>query len=648
MRHAKRGARSARGRVHGRGSEGFGLGYPVPGEILPERETDALETLRLLATQIPDNIVLLDRDERIQFINWTTGGVTVADVIGTEPYQYMPEVSRERVKAFYRGVLSTGVAGRMEVEYAAPDGGITTFETRASPLMRDDAVDGLILISTDITDRVTAAVDRDRYFTLSLDVLCVVTTEGVLRRVNPAVTVALGWTESEVIGEPFLEFVHPTDREAAGAQLLRLLDEGEMSDFVVRCRNKDGSYRKISWRATAHLQAGLIYAAGRDVTEQDAFESRLQQSQKMEAVGQLAGGMAHDFNNMLLAIMMNAEFARRHAVNQVAIDHIDEATRAAQRAAGLTRQLLTFSRQQPVHTDSIDLNELVEGVLRMLRRTIPATIELDFIPGHRLPRIQADIGQVEQVLINLCINARDALPEGGRIIIETETVVINGRYRQSHPWARAGRYVLLTVTDNGVGMTPEVRERAFEPFFTTKAVGEGTGLGLAMAYGIVQQHNGLIHVYSEEGKGTALKIYLPVACRKAEHVGTKIDETVTPGGMETILVAEDAAAVRSVVVEVLEAAGYSVVTAENGSEAIACAEANDEVALALLDVVMPKMTGPEAAARIRVVRPSIKILFTSGYSDASLFGGGLSSSEVVTKPYQPDDLLRRVRDALDG
>lgn len=601
-----------------------------------------------MASQIPDNIIVLDRDERIQFINWTVPDLTVDDVIGTEPYHYIPEGSRDRVKERFRGVLATGVADRLEMEYVAEDGSITKFETRASPLLRGGKIDGLILISTNVTERVEAAVDRDRYFNLSLDLLCVVTVTGALRRVNPAVTRTLGWTEAELMGGRFTDFIHPADREAAESQLVQLLNGGEMSDFVVRCRRKDDAYRKISWRATAHLDAGLIYAAGRDVTEQVALESRLQQSQKMEAVGQLAGGMAHDFNNMLLAIMMNADFARRHAVSQVAINHIDEATRAAQRAAGLTRQLLTFSRQQPVHTDSTDLNELVQGVLRMLRRTLPATIELDFIPGHHLPRIQADIGQIEQVLINLCINARDALPDGGRITIETETVVINGRYRQSHPWARAGRYVLLTVTDNGVGMTPEVRERVFEPFFTTKSVGEGTGLGLAMAYGIVQQHNGLIHVYSEEGKGTSFKIYLPVADRKAEHVGTKLDETVSPGGMEKILVAEDAPAVRAVVVKVLEAAGYSVVTAENGAHAIARVEQDEDVALALLDVVMPKMTGPEAAARIQQMRPSVKILFTSGYSDAGMFGGGLTSSDVVTKPYQPDELLRRVREALDG
>lgn len=617
-----------------------------------------LDALRILARWIPDNIMLLDAEGLIQFINWTVPDLTPEQVVGTKPESYVPETYRSTFTACLEAVRATHQPSSHQCEYVAEDGSVSRWEARIAPVLADDSaggtshqgwsrVVGFAIVNSNVTEREEAAADRQRFFDMSLDLCCVATLEGCFRRTNPAFEHTLGWSSDDLRGEPFIDFVHSDDARATEDAIAKLREGAMVADFEVRCRCRDGSFKSLQWRATAVRDLGLVYAVGRDVTQSKALVAQLLQSQKMEAVGNLAGGVAHDFNNLLLAIRGNAELSLRKAETPAVLEALEEIKRSAERAATLTRQLLAFSRRQAMRAESLDLGELTDGLVKMLRRIIPASVELELTRAHELPLIQADRGQIEQVILNLCINARDAMPDGGRITIAIETVLGDDRFREAHPWARAARYVMLRVTDTGVGMTPEIQGRAFEPFFTTKEVGRGTGLGLSTAYGIVEQHGGAIHIDSKPAVGTTFEVYLPVAERSATNAESKIPEPVR-GGNETLVVAEDADAVRSVVARVLEEAGYRVLRAKDGLEAVALVEQHGaEVALVLLDVVMPGLSGPEARRAIRALLPDMTFLFTSGYSDGVNAAGIAPEEQVLHKPYEPDELLRIVRRALD-
>jgi two-component system, cell cycle sensor histidine kinase and response regulator CckA len=393
--------------------------------------------------------------------------------------------------------------------------------------------------------------------------------------------------------------------------------------------------------------------------EREQLRKRMINVQRIEALALLAGGVAHDFNNMLTVIANNVRFAMETqdrappragddpaAASGVRAD-LETALAAVDKGAALTRQLLALGRQQNLHLEPVDLNQLISALVALLRRLMPESIMVDLIPAARLPTVQADPTQLDQVLMNLCLNARDAMPGGGRLTIETEQVVVNGQYVAAHPWAKQGRYVLVTVTDTGQGMTPDIQERVFEPFFTTKAHGAGTGLGLAVAAGIVEQHGGMIHCYSEVAVGTTFKVYLPVHDRSAGAVGSKLEGQV-PGGRERILLAEDDPLVLRVAQRILTRAGYTVVAVTDGAEAAAAALA-EPFDLVLLDAVMPVASGREAYERIRAVRPDTAFLFASGHSRDVLPAEMLTTADVelVDKPYHPDQLLRAVRRALD-
>ncbi len=377
-------------------------------------------------------------------------------------------------------------------------------------------------------------------------------------------------------------------------------------------------------------------------------EEQLRQAHKIEAVGQLAGGIAHDFNNLLTALMGSAELLRRSLPEgDESADHLAAIQRTAQRAAELTRRLLAFSRRHHTEPSDLDLNQLLSDFLETLRRVMPENIALDFVPGHELGVVRADRGQVEQVLMNLCANARDAMPGDGTLTLETENVFINGRYIASHPWARAGRYVLLSVSDSGEGMAPEVLDRVFEPFFTTKEQGKGTGLGLASVYGIVKQADGMVNGYSELGKGSTFKVYLPLVERPAAQVGAKIDGPVR-GGNEAVLVVEDETEVRRVVTEFLSGLGYRVVDAPDGRAALEILR-RQPVDLVITDMVMPHMGGLELYRAAADVVPGTAFLFSSGYSEAALGAAGIQAGmHFLAKPYGLDQLARTVRTILEG
>jgi signal transduction histidine kinase len=421
---------------------------------------------------------------------------------------------------------------------------------------------------------------------------------------------------------------------------------------------------EVVWVArTGHgvIEGGFlttIWATVRDITEQkrarddrELLTKRLHRAERLKSIGLLAGGVAHDFNNLLLAILGNADIAAVEPTHAERVrDALAEIRRAGQRAAELTRQLLAFSQRQPTVQKPLDLNALLRTMARMLHRLLPASIELDFIPGHDLGTVLGDEAQLEQLVLNLCLNARDAMSDRGRLTIETQNVRINGEYCRTHPWARPGRYVLLIVNDTGRGIDEDDLEHIFEPFFTKKQLGRGTGLGLATVYGIVKQHEGMIQVYSEVEVGTTFKIYLPISEHEAAHLGPEV-RPAPPGGTETILLAEDENQVRSIVARLLERAGYTVEVVADGAEAVSLFESDPaRFDLVLLDVVMPTMNGREAGARMRSIRPDVLIVFSSGYTGTVLDGVDLQAlgSPVLHKPYDPDHLLLTVRRAIDA
>ena len=380
-------------------------------------------------------------------------------------------------------------------------------------------------------------------------------------------------------------------------------------------------------------------------------EAQLRHAQKMEAVGRLAAGVAHDFNNLLTAIIGYTQLMqRRFPSNHPATQDAEEVLAAAERAASLTRQLLIFSRQQVLEPRVLELNGIVTGLDKMLRRLIGADVDLLTVPAPDLGRIKADPGQVEQILVNLIVNARDAMPSGGKLTIETFNVELDEHYVRSHPLARPGRYVVLAVNDSGCGMDADTQARIFEPFFTTKEVGKGTGLGLSTVHGIVQQSGGHIDVYSEIGVGTVFKVYLPRVDEPLDQVVGR-DAGQPTRGTETLLLVEDEARVRNVVAETLRLNGYSVLEAGEPGEAISCAhEHTGRVDMLLADVMLPGMNGPELARSIRRIHPEAKVLYMSGYTDNAIIHQGLLGSEAafIQKPFTAEALLRRIRGLLEA
>jgi len=401
------------------------------------------------------------------------------------------------------------------------------------------------------------------------------------------------------------------------------------------------------WDGEPALLATLM-----DLTERRGLEQQYRQAQKMEAVGQLAGGVAHDFNNLLTAISGYTDMVREDLPpDDPRRADLDEVRRAADRAAALTRQLLAFSRRQLLQPRVLDVNEVVHGMAKMLHRLIGEDVQLrtTLAPGPQ--RTNADLGQLEQVIMNLAVNARDAMPEGGDLTIETSTVTLDAEYAALHPDARPGPHVLLAISDGGDGMTADVQAHIFEPFFTTKGPGKGTGLGLATVYGIVKQSGGHVTAYSEAGRGTSMKVYLPVADAEVASAAAVATDAPPPVGSETILLVEDEDGVRRLTRSILERYGYHVLQARDGAEAVAlCHGHRGEIHLMLTDVVMPGMGGGESAELIRQLRPGMKVLFMSGYADRAVTEHRVLGADTpyLQKPFTPAVLARKVRDVLDG
>jgi PAS domain S-box-containing protein len=518
----------------------------------------------------------------------------------------------------------------------------------------------------------------ERLFEITSDMMCVAGLDGYFKIINPAFERNLGYNLEELREKPFLDFVHPEDRPATLKEMEKL-SQGEVTLFFEnRYLCKNGTYKWLAWTSHPDLKEGLLYAVAREVTEkkqelislegkqtelieraeetreelQDK-EEQLRQAQKMESIGRLAGGVAHDFNNMLMAIMGFSDIALSK------IDSPDQVRRclmeikdAGKRSANLTRQLLAFGRKQLLEPRRINLNHTLAEMDKILRRVIRESIEVVNHLDENLGVVFVDPVQIEQVMLNLAINASDAMPDGGKLTIETRNIDLGSDFARQHPEVEPGPYARLAVSDSGIGMEKSILSHIFEPFFTTKPVGVGTGLGLAMTYGVVKQSGGFIWAYSEPDMGTSFEIYFPRV--GGEGSGSHLAQaTSTPseGGSETILLVEDEQIVLDLTESILEEAGYTVVTASTPNQALEkMTRQTDPIQLMITDVVMPNMSGPNLANKIVTKFPEMKLIFMSGYTDDAVVENGFiqPGSAFLQKPFSPDALKTKIRELLDG
>ncbi|BAI95435.1 hybrid sensor histidine kinase/response regulator [Sphingobium sp. TA15] len=539
------------------------------------------------------------------------------------------------------------------------------FDINYSPVFEaDGSVGGALCIVSETTKRVLAEkemrADRARLWALARDPFLVADRDGTWLAASPAWTDILGWSEAELIGRTSEWMEHPDDLEKTKGEIAGLARGTPTVRFENRFRAKDGSYRNFSW--TAVPENDLIYCVARDVTEQRAHaralaeaEEALRQAQKMETLGQLTGGVAHDFNNLLQIVTGNLELLQRGLnEDQARLRRAaDNAMAGAERAALLTQRLLAFARRQPLAPERIDPNRLVSGMSDMLNRTLGETIEVETIQSARIWPIEIDVNQMENALLNLAVNARDAMPDGGKLTIEVANTHIDEDYAAQEAEVSPGQYVLISVSDTGEGMDEEVLSHAIEPFFTTKEVGRGTGLGLSMVYGFIKQSGGHIRVYSESGHGTTVKIYLPRFYGPLPDNDTGVAERTAPvcGGDETVLVCEDDDKVRAYTVDVLKELGYRVIEANDGAAALRALDAaSQSIDLLFTDVILPGgMTGADIAQQARAQQPGLKVLFATGYArNAIIHHGRLDPGvELLTKPFTYAELATKVRDMLD-
>ncbi|ALK97429.1 diguanylate cyclase [Massilia sp. WF1] len=550
----------------------------------------------------------------------------------------------------YRWHLARAVAQR------GPDGELSGWVgTNTDIEDRKQGEQRLEQLNASLEEKVTQrTAERDRMWRLSKDIMLVAGFDGRVEAVSPAFGSLLGWLESDIVGRNFLDLVHPDDQAATSAQMASLGDGHYVYKFENRFRRKDGSWCLLSWSAAP--DAVFIHAIGRDITgdREQAEQIRrtelaLQQSQKMETVGKLTGGVAHDFNNLLQIISGNLQLLEMQCEGSEGQRWIGNARSAVERGAKLASYLLAFGRRQPLEPRVVKISRVVMGMEDMLRRSLGEEIEVELVISGGLWNTAVDVAQVENAVLNLAINARDAMNGAGRLTIEAHNAVLDDLYCRTHADVAPGQYVMIGVTDTGAGMTPEVLRQAFEPFFSTKEEGKGTGLGLSMVYGFVKQSGGHVKIYSEPGQGTTVKIYLPRTLAAEDALAAPVESQPAVGGTETILVAEDDEAVRTTVVEMLTELGYRVLKAADAASALAVVESGVPIDVLFTDVVMPgTLRSPELARMARERLPNLAVLFTSGYTENAIVHGGRLDPgvELLGKPYTRESLARRIRQVL--
>ncbi|HYU15444.1 MAG TPA: PAS domain S-box protein, partial [Candidatus Acidoferrum sp.] len=628
-----------------------------------------------LTEHSPDVIMRYDQEGRYTYVN-----SAIERILGMAPQEFIGrragEVPSERLgravsddflslRQKIDQVLTTGVPTETELHVLLP-GAERMFNVRLIP-ERDETgrVTSVLNVSRDITESkraeeaLRASEQRFRQVTENIDEVFWLTDVGMSEMIyiSPAYERVWGRTCESLHARPisWMEAVHPEDQARVREAVLRLRVDGTYN-LEYRIVRPDGAVRWIRDRAFPIADAGgrvyRIAGVAEDVTARRQLEEQLQQSQKMDAIGQLAGGIAHDFNNMLVVIQLQASLLAEAESGAELKEGVQQILAATERASNLTRQLLTFSRREVRQVRNIDLGEVSGAMVALLRRLLGEDIALEthFAPG--LPLVSADPGMMEQVVMNLAVNARDAMPAGGRLAISLDPVTVDEAHAAAHPQAASGRYVCLGVSDSGSGIAPENLSRIFEPFFTTKEVGRGTGLGLATVFGIVQQHQGWIEVTSEVGRGTAFRVFLPALEPSAVESADAAAAQVSPGGSETILLVEDDAAVRKLARVVLDRCGYRVLEADSGAAALALwAARTAPVDLLFTDLVMPGgMSGQDLAAEMMSRQPGLKVVYTSGYTN-DILNRRLRlepGRNFLQKPYPAHELAATVRRCLDA
>jgi len=624
------------------------------------------ERFRALIEHGADAVALVAPDGTLLFASHSIErllGFTPAELVGHPGFERVHPDDLPRVHAALRNIIANpGTPAGLELRWRHKDGSWRYIDGVAVDRLAEPAVGAIVVNFRDVSERRTAEAalrdSEERYRTLVegvRDIIFALSPEGTISSLNPAFETITGWRREAWVGQPFERLVHPEDLPLA-LELLGRVVRGELrpaSQFRVRTAKSD--YRVGEFSATPQLHEGRlvgILGIGRDVTERVQLEQQLRQAQKMEAVGRLAGGIAHDFNNILTAITGYADLLLEDlGATDPRRQDADEIHKAADRAAGLTRQLLAFSRQQVLQPTVLEVNKLVSDLEKMLRRLLGEDVALTTQLAPTTGRVKADPGQLEQVIMNLAVNARDAMPNGGKLTLETGNVDLDESYATDHYPARAGPFVMLAVSDTGTGMSEATQAHMFEPFFTTKEKGKGTGLGLATVYGIVKQSGGFIWVYSEVGHGTTFKLYLPRVQELAERASQPAQPPARAArGTETVLVVEDEAPVRSVARQVLERHGYTVLEAPSAEAALDIATRySGAIHLLLTDVVMPGLNGRQLATRLADLRPDARVIFMSGYTDDAVTRHGVlePGSAYVQKPFTPDAIARKVREVLD-
>nr|WP_245218887.1 PAS domain-containing protein [Rubellimicrobium aerolatum] len=695
----------ANGRVE---MDGDGRAVRFPGVLLDVEARRAIETerdrvLRLLevfAEAVPGVVYAKDRDGRMLIGNRGT-----TELIGKPPEQYLGRTDAEflddpaqglAVMANDRRIMESGEAEQVEEEVRLPDGTPAWWLSTKAPLRdADGAVVGLIGSSVDITARKAAEAalaESEQRFRFALDAAggigtwdWDVTGDRVFTSEQFARMYGLDPDRARA-GLPVEEYVagiHPDDRPEAARRIAEAVTTGGDYQMEYRVQTRDGDVRWVIARGRCLLDAqarpvrfpGVTFditerraaeAALRElngtlerrvaeaIAERERVEEALRQSQKMEAVGQLTGGIAHDFNNMLAAVVGSLDLLRRRIGDgdPRARRYVEAAMEGSRRAAVLTQRLLAFSRQQPLRPEPVDPNRLVQGMSDLLRRSLGAGIRLETVLSGGLWKASADPNQLENVILNLAVNARDAMPEGGRLTIETANAWLDSRYASEHMGIPAGQYVQISVSDTGTGMPPDVAARAFDPFFTTKPVGQGTGLGLSMVYGFVKQTGGHVKIYSEAGQGTTVKIYLPRLSGPEAEAAPEAANAQVPRGesQEVVLVVEDEPVVRQFTVDALGELGYGVLEAEGAEAALRLLDAHPEVTLLFTDIVMPETNGRKLADEALRRRPGLKVLFTTGYTRNAVVHNGVLDAGVhlIGKPFTLEELAAKLREVLDG
>lgn len=568
-----------------------------------------------------------------------------------------PDDRDEAIRRWSRAV-ATGETYEIEFRLRSRSGAYRWHLARALPLFdAGGTVSAWIGTNTDIDAQKQAeaayAQDRNRLWTISQDLMLVCDFDGVITAVNPSAERLLGWSEDEMVGQTLADFVHPDDLENTAREVASLNTGATTFAFENRYRTWSGDYRLLAW--TAVPDNSRIHAIGRDITEQRAVEDALRQSQKMEAVGQLTGGIAHDFNNLLQGISGSLEIMQ----NRLAQGRTGDLTRwltgaktSAERAASLTHRLLAFSRRQPLDPRPVRANPLVASMEDMLRRTLGERVELELVLAGGLWLTRCDPNQLESAILNLAINARDAMPDGGTLTIETCNAHLDNLYAARARDVKPGQYVCICVTDTGTGMSKDTIARAFEPFFTTKPIGQGTGLGLSMIYGFTRQSEGYVRIYSEEGKGTTIKLYLPRfrGEDEAEDAAPRLQQVPGSDSSEVVLVVEDEPVVRGLIVEVLTALGYRALEAADGPTGLEILQSRRRIDLLVTDIGLPGLNGRQVADGARLSRPDLKVLFMTGYAEnAALASGFLEPGmAMITKPFAMDVLATRIREIIEG